>query len=133
MHGSLLIRRATGLATLVAALVALAAIVGPALSVSSTGVYVGVSAGAHRLGNLCWLYDWTGIHCPMCGMLRSLIALLHGDVSTSVLFHPAGPVMGAALVGAAAAFCWRARGGVLRWLHVGATVAILTGVVRWMM
>jgi hypothetical protein len=133
MHGPLLIRRASGVFVLAAVLVALVVIVGPALCVSPGGLYVMGPAGAARLGNLCWLYDCTGIPCPMCGMLRSLVALLHGDVTTSVLFHPAGPVMGAALVGAAVAFCWRARGGVLRWLHVGAAVAIVTGVVRWMM
>jgi hypothetical protein len=133
MHGPLLIRRMTGLLTLAAVLVALVAIVGPALSVHPSGVYVRGVAGETRLGSMCWLYSWTGFHCPMCGMLRSLIALLKGDLGTSLLFHPAGPVTGGALAGAALAFSWRPRGTAMRWLEVGAAIAILTGVLRWMM
>jgi len=133
MHGPLLIRRMTGLLTLAAVLAALVAIVGPALSVSPSGVFVRGGAGDTRLDSMCWLYSFSGFHCPMCGMLRSLIALLKGDLAGSLLFHPAGPVMGGALAGAALAFLWRPRGMAMRWLEVGAAIAILTGAIRWMM
>jgi hypothetical protein len=133
MHGTLLIRRTTGLAALAALLAALVVIVGPALSVSPSGVFVRGVAGETRLDSMCWLHRLSGLHCPMCGMLRSLIALLKGDLGASLLFHPAGPVMGGALAGATLAFLWRTRGTAMRWLEVGAAIAILTGALRWMM
>jgi hypothetical protein len=41
--------------------------------------------------------------------------------------------MGGALFGAALAFFWRTLGPAMRWLEVGAAIAILTGAIRWMM
>ncbi len=33
----------------------------------------------HRIYPVCHFHQLTGLHCPGCGMTRSLYALLHGD------------------------------------------------------
>jgi hypothetical protein len=35
----------------------------------------------------------TGLPCPGCGMTRSVVTLMHGDLATSVYFHPLGIAM----------------------------------------
>ncbi|HEX7599179.1 MAG TPA: DUF2752 domain-containing protein [Polyangia bacterium] len=132
MLDRIVIKRVGALLIAAAALAALAVFVGPALSVSEKGITLASAPGSPPFGSLCWLYALTGVHCPMCGMLRSLIALLHGDLAASVTFHPAGPMMAGALVAALVAFLWRAKGGVARWLETGSIVAIIIGVIRWM-
>jgi len=51
--------------------------------------------GASLLGlpSLCIWKTFTGISCPGCGMLRSLVCLAHGDVERAMAFHPLGPPM----------------------------------------
>ena len=44
--------------------------------------------GDHLL--TCPFKSMTGIDCPGCGMQRSVIKLLEGDVAQSIAFHPAG-------------------------------------------
>jgi hypothetical protein len=131
MNGPTILGRTAGLLALAIGLAGLVLVVGPGLSATSHGVYL--AGDADPLGSMCWLYGLTGIRCPMCGMLRSLIAVLHGDLCASVTFHPAGPLMAGALVGAAAAFVWRAKAKALRWLQAGTALAVLTGALRWMM
>jgi hypothetical protein len=41
----------------------------------------------------CWLHDWLGIPCALCGMSRSFCSLAHGDLPASLAFHPLGPVL----------------------------------------
>jgi hypothetical protein len=38
----------------------------------------------------CPFKSMTGIDCPGCGMQRSVIKLLEGDVAQSIAYHPAG-------------------------------------------
>jgi hypothetical protein len=49
---------------------------------------------------LCPFRFLTGLPCPGCGMTRSVVALLHGDLAASVFYHPLGVavVAGAAIV-----------------------------------
>jgi len=49
------------------------------------------------LGAVCWLHAAFGIDCPMCGMSRSFVALAHGRLGDAVHFHPAGPLLFAAM------------------------------------
>lgn len=43
-----------------------------------------------------------GIHCPTCGLTRSVITALHGELARSHAFHPAGlPLVFVAAVQAA--------------------------------
>lgn len=64
------------------------------LRVSGDGVLV----GGEPLGALCWLRELIGIGCPFCGMTRSMIALVHGDIVASLAFHPGGILIATLLV-----------------------------------
>jgi hypothetical protein len=50
----------------------------------------------------------TGLPCPGCGMTRSVVALLHGDVPASAFFHPLGVpfVLAMLALAVADAFSW---------------------------
>ena len=39
---------------------------------------------------LCPLRTATGIPCPFCGMTRSVVAAVHGDIVASLRFNPGG-------------------------------------------
>lgn len=41
----------------------------------------------------------TGLPCPGCGLTRSLVCLLHGDLASSIAFHPLGPLVALVLLG----------------------------------
>ena len=38
--------------------------------------------------SICLFYNTYGVACPSCGMTRSYIALLHGDIHKAIYFHP---------------------------------------------
>jgi hypothetical protein len=40
--------------------------------------------------SLCPFKVITGLPCPGCGMTRSVVALLHGDLAVSAYYHPLG-------------------------------------------
>jgi len=37
---------------------------------------------------ICPFYLITSIHCPLCGMTRSLGELLHGNIGMALTYHP---------------------------------------------
>jgi hypothetical protein len=39
---------------------------------------------------MCIFKDLTGIPCPGCGLARSTVAAMHGDLEASVAFHRLG-------------------------------------------
>jgi hypothetical protein len=49
------------------------------------------------LPGLCLVHALFRVDCPFCGMTRSFVALAHGDLAASVGFHPAGPLLFAAM------------------------------------
>jgi hypothetical protein len=53
--------------------------------------------GGGSLGGMCWFRAAFHIDCPFCGMTRSFVALAHGDVAGAFRFHPAGPLLFAAM------------------------------------
>ena len=53
--------------------------------------------GGGSLGGLCWFRAVFHVDCPFCGMTRSFVALAHGDASAAFRFHPAGPLLFAAM------------------------------------
>jgi hypothetical protein len=80
-----------------------------------TPATAGTAGDGH--GALCWLVAVTGQRCPFCGMTRSFVALMHGDVAGALFWHPAGPLLAAAmaaLVVAVATAALRARPPVWR-------------------
>jgi hypothetical protein len=55
------------------------------------------------LAGLCLARALFGVPCPFCGMTRSFVALAHGDVGAARRFHPAGPILFAAMAALVAA------------------------------
>lgn len=94
---------------------ALAGLAGAQLAAAAWLVPAGgaVTVAGRSLGPLCWVHASTGVACPMCGMTRSFVALLHGDAAGSFAAHPAGPflalAMAALVVAVGAAAMRRAR------------------------
>jgi hypothetical protein len=54
--------------------------------------------GGASLGGLCWFRSVFHVDCPFCGMTRSFVAIAHGDFAAALRFHPAGPLLFAAMV-----------------------------------
>ena len=79
-----------GLAGLAAAQLGAAACLAPA------GDQVLLPGGA-PLGGLCLVHAALATDCPLCGMTRSFVALAHGDLAAALRFHPAGPLLFAAM------------------------------------
>jgi len=55
----------------------------------------------------CPLRLVTGVPCPFCGMTRSVVAAVHGDFVSSLVFNPGGIVIIALAIALLAA--WRVR------------------------
>jgi len=49
------------------------------------------------LPGMCLVHAALSIDCPLCGMSRSFVALAHGDLAAALGFHPAGPLLFAAM------------------------------------
>jgi len=56
--------------------------------------------------SFCPFKVMTGLPCPGCGMTRSVVALLHGDATTSFYFHPLGVPLVLVVVLLALADAW---------------------------
>lgn len=41
----------------------------------------------------CSFREWFGIPCPNCGMTRSVLLSLHGQITDAVSLNPAGPLL----------------------------------------
>jgi hypothetical protein len=76
-----------------------------------------------ELPETCQHLTTTGRPCPSCGVTRSVISAMHGDLARSRLFHPAGVAIAAMLVAQCAmrfAFLWPR----LRWPALDIVVSI---------
>jgi hypothetical protein len=49
-----------------------------------------VRLGGVYLPSVCTFYNLTGHSCPGCGLVRSVTAMAHGDLATSLAFHRLG-------------------------------------------
>ena len=65
-------------------------------------------AGA-TFGAACAFRDRFGVPCPACGMTRSVVLTLHGDVATAAELNPGGPVAVFGLLYFSAAMVWLAQ------------------------
>jgi hypothetical protein len=97
--------------------------------------------GGESIGGLCWFRAVFHIDCPFCGMTRSFVALAHGDVTAAFRFHPAGPLLFAAmLIGLVALLVVSLgrgqplveRRGFLRAFETVAVVCLAVGVFKMM-
>lgn len=80
----------------------------------------------------CLLHEWTGWHCPGCGMTRATHAALQGEFAIAWRFNPLGFVLfPIAMLGSALELGGWARNQPLPWrLRVGANGGwILLGVI----
>ncbi|HEX5097402.1 MAG TPA: DUF2752 domain-containing protein [Acidimicrobiia bacterium] len=84
---------------------------------------------------LCPLRSATGIPCPFCGMTRSVVALLHGDVVASLRFNPGGIFIVALAIVLLAGPSWlkaiNARYHPSVWLLVPVFVALWAYNIGW--
>jgi hypothetical protein len=78
-----------------------AAQLGAAALVVSRDGEVALPGGS--VGGMCPSRALFGVECPLCGMTRSFAALAHGRVGESFEFHPAGPLLAAAMIAFVAA------------------------------
>jgi len=53
----------------------------------------GVTVAGVPWRTACAFKQRFGIPCPACGMTRSVVLTLHGDISTAVELNPGGPVI----------------------------------------
>jgi hypothetical protein len=97
--------------------------------------------GGAELGDLCWFHAVFHVPCPLCGMTRSFAALAHGDAAAALRFHPAGPLLCAAMlvfaVGAVVALVRRSppivdRRGFMRGFEAVVAVCLVIGLSRMM-
>ena len=56
---------------------------------------LGTCATIWSIGVPCPLFSLTGVHCPTCGLTRSVLAMVRGDLNMSLTYHPAGILLGA--------------------------------------
>lgn len=89
-------RRVAGLSG--AALLASLAVLRLAASATETSVFF----AGHELRGGCLLKGLFGLRCPSCGMTRSALLALGGDLQAALSLNPGGPlvVLGALILGA---------------------------------
>jgi len=71
---------------LMASQVALLGVLGSATTES-------VSFAGRELHWGCSFREWFGIPCPNCGMTRSVLLSLHGQITEAASLNPAGPLL----------------------------------------
>ena len=79
-------------------------------------LWVAFAAGwpetAARIYPGCPVYRYTGLYCPGCGGTHALRALAHGEIASSLSFHPLVlPAVCFILLYLAALLVWKLRGG----------------------
>ncbi|WP_428267183.1 DUF2752 domain-containing protein [Haliangium sp.] len=95
--------------------------------------------GGSPLGGVCILRALTDVACPFCGMTRSVVAFVHGDLAGAWGYHPGGPLVAALAAGTLVAAIPAAvigarplasRPGYWRTVETVALVCLLAGVAR---
>ncbi|HZU26576.1 MAG TPA: DUF2752 domain-containing protein [Bryobacteraceae bacterium] len=82
----------------VTAVLMLAMLVGVRLSMRADAENVWLLG--KRTDSTCTFRQAFGIPCPNCGMTRSFVLAVHGDVHDAMLLNPAGPLLVAGVLAA---------------------------------
>ena len=120
--------RAANLALAALCLLLLAAPRALAVTPAGDGVLL---PGGVRLPELCLTKRLTGVPCSTCGITRSIVAAVHGDLAGAVEQHSGGLVLlgwVALQVPLRLALAARPRGGRLPWWDLAVTAASLLAV-----
>jgi hypothetical protein len=107
-------------------------VVAPAVAVATLAAYVVPRALTHG-PVLCPFRRITGHPCPTCGLTRSAVAFLHGDLSASFRAHPFGPLVMVVAIAWGVNLLARQRGW--RFVEVPArwrNVAVALTAISWM-
>lgn len=99
----------------------------------------GVALGSIRLPAACSFHAWTGWPCPGCGLTRSIVSAVHGDIPASLSQHRLGmPIVFylflqlAAQTAALVSPAWRLRGArTLRFLNAALVPLTLALFLNW--
>jgi Protein of unknown function (DUF2752) len=97
-------RRGTVSAALAALMLAQVVAAGVLLRASEHGVWF----LGHPLAGVCLFRQWTGLPCPTCGMTRSIVLTLNGQLGAALRLNLAGPVWVLAVVTVGLALLWLA-------------------------
>jgi hypothetical protein len=99
-----------------------------ALLAGGSLVAAAIFAPGTNLGG-CWVHSLLGVDCPFCGMTRSFLFLMHGDVAASFRAHPGGPLLALAFVYVLVTV-FKNRPRAVRALEASALICLLLGLGR---
>jgi disulfide bond formation protein DsbB len=80
----------------------------------------GVSFAGTRYANVCFFQRHFGVPCPTCGMTRSVVLTLHGQLGTALRINPAGPLWVLAAIAVSGGLIvleWRPEETTRRWVR----------------
>ncbi len=100
------LRTRPGIASAAVGLIMLAQIVAAGILLRATPD--GVSLLGRRFGGVCSFRRLTGRPCPTCGMTRSIVLTLNGQIGAALRVNFAGPAWVVAVATIAAALLWLA-------------------------
>jgi hypothetical protein len=101
--------------------------------VALTADDIGVSVFGHRIPWECSLRR-IGLPCPTCGMTRSVVMALHGEIGRAWHVAPGGPVLAAGSLILAVALLGSPfrRAAAPRWLRAGGVVYGAAAMLIWL-
>ncbi|MCZ4581630.1 DUF2752 domain-containing protein [Gordonia amicalis] len=111
-----------------------AAVVGLAGAAAVGAACVFTPAGIDAGPGICPFAMMTGLPCPGCGLTRSWVAFMHGDVGAAFRFNVFGPILlvltMVTVALATATLVWRRKSPLGSWrdLVLGRAGAVLLGV-----
>ncbi|MCZ0914253.1 DUF2752 domain-containing protein [Gordonia amicalis] len=111
-----------------------AAVVGLAGAAAVGAACVFTPAGIDAGPGICPFAMMTGLPCPGCGLTRSWVAFMHGDVGAAFRFNVFGPILlvltMVTVALATATLVWRRKSPLASWrdLVLGRAGAVLLGV-----
>lgn len=100
---------------------------GPLMGAATVGLIAAATVAA-GMPALCPFRVCTGHACPGCGLSRSLLSLVKGDLGLSLRYHP---LLIPILIQAAIITLVRRRGTSPAWVNTSLSVTLVLLVVAW--